>query len=52
MWQYPRRVRFTLANRVDTLALDVVEDLVKARYTRDRLDLPRRTDLRYFIKFR
>lgn len=26
-------MRFTFANRIDNLALDMVEDLVKARYT-------------------
>ena len=26
--KFPRRVRFTFSNRIDNLALDVVEDLV------------------------
>lgn len=30
--KFPRSVRFTLANRIDDLALDVAEDLVEARY--------------------
>lgn len=31
--KFPRRVRFTFANLIDNLALDVVEDLVEARYS-------------------
>ena len=34
--KFPKRVRFTLAQRIDNLALDVFELLVEARYTRDR----------------
>ena len=30
--KFPKRVRFTFADRIDTLALDIVEDLVEARY--------------------
>ncbi len=36
--KFPKRARFTLANRIDNLALDVIEDLVEARYTRDKLE--------------
>lgn len=32
--KFPKRVRFTFSNRIDNLALDVVEDLVEARYAR------------------
>lgn len=31
--KFPRRFRFTLANRIDMLVLEVVELLVKARYS-------------------
>ncbi|MBM4394961.1 MAG: four helix bundle protein, partial [Deltaproteobacteria bacterium] len=34
--KFPKRVRFTLATRLDNLALDVFERLVEARYSRDR----------------
>ncbi|MEO5369200.1 MAG: diversity-generating retroelement protein Avd [Magnetococcus sp. DMHC-1] len=44
--KFPRRVRFTFANRIDTLALDVVEDLVEARYSRDKREILKRTNLR------
>ena len=30
--KFPKRVRFTFTNRIDNLALDVVENLVEARY--------------------
>jgi hypothetical protein len=33
-------------NRIDNLALDIVEDLVEARYTRDRLPILRRINLK------
>lgn len=32
---FPRRTRFTLANRLDNHALDIYELLVRARYTQD-----------------
>lgn len=44
--KFPRRVRFTFANRIDALALDVVEDLVEARYTRDKQAILKRANLR------
>lgn len=34
--KFPKKVRFTLTNRIDNLALDFVEHLVEAQYTRDR----------------
>lgn len=36
--KFPKRVRFTFANRIDNLALDVVEDLVEARYSRRKAE--------------
>jgi hypothetical protein len=36
--KFPKRVRFTFSNRIDNLALDVVEDLVEARYTRRKAE--------------
>lgn len=43
--KFPRRVRLTLANRIDGLALDVFERLVEARYTRARLPALRSANL-------
>lgn len=34
--KFPRRAAHTLRQRIDTLALDVFERLIEARYTRDR----------------
>jgi hypothetical protein len=36
--KFPKRVRFTFSTRIDNLALDVVEDLVEARYTRRKAE--------------
>jgi hypothetical protein len=33
--KWPKSVRFTLTQRIENLALDVVEDLVVARYRRE-----------------
>ena len=42
----PRHIRFTFVNRIDNLALDVVEDLVEARYSRDSHTILARANLR------
>ena len=42
----PRHVRFTFANRIDNLGLDIVEDLVEARYSRHKIPMLARADLR------
>ncbi len=34
--KFPKRVRFTFADRINNLALDIVEDLTEARYSRDK----------------
>ncbi len=44
--KFPKKVRFTLIQRIDNLALDVVEDLVEARYSRDKQVPLRRANLR------
>ena len=44
--KFPKHVRFTLSQRIENLALDVVEDLVEARYTRSKKDVLRRANLR------
>ena len=43
---FPKRVRFTLANRIENLALDLVEDLVEARYTHNKQSILRCANLR------
>ncbi len=37
--KFPRTARMSFAFRIESLALDVVEDLVEARYTRDRASI-------------
>jgi len=44
--KFPKRVRFTFADRINALALDIAEDLVEARYTRDKAAILRRVNLR------
>ena len=44
--KFPQKVRFTFANRIDNLALDVVEDLVEARYSRKKQAVLARANLR------
>ncbi len=44
--RFPHKVRFTFSQRIDSLALDVVEDLVEARYSRSKLTPLNRANLR------
>lgn len=43
---FPKSVRFTFANRIDNLALDVMEDIIEARFTRPKAVILRRANLR------
>ncbi len=43
--KFPRKVRFTFSNRIDNTALDVIEGLIEARYSRNKQDTLRRIDL-------
>jgi hypothetical protein len=44
--KFPKSVRFSFAQRIDGLALDVVEDLIEARYRSDKRDVLKRANLR------
>lgn len=44
--KFPHKARFTFANRIDNLALDLVEDLVEARYSRQKRAILARANLR------
>lgn len=44
--KFPRQARFSFAQRIEGLALDVVEDLVEARYSRDKRAILKRANLR------
>ncbi|PIE91440.1 MAG: four helix bundle protein [Acidobacteria bacterium] len=37
--KFPKRVRFTLSNRIINLSLDFYEDLIHARYSRKKKDI-------------
>jgi 23S rRNA-intervening sequence protein len=44
--RFPRQARFSFCQRIEGLALDVVEDLIEARYSRDKRATLRRANLR------
>ncbi len=44
--KFPKKVRFTFTQRIEGLALDIVEDLVEARYTSNKRDILKRANLR------
>ena len=44
--KFPKRVRFTFSTRIDNLALDVVEELVEARYSRQKRQILQRINLK------
>jgi hypothetical protein len=43
--KFPRQVRFSFSNRIDNLALDVIEGLVEARFSAGKQEILRRIDL-------
>ncbi|MCB9762744.1 MAG: diversity-generating retroelement protein Avd [Alphaproteobacteria bacterium] len=43
--RFPRRLRFTLSNRIDGLALDVLERIIEARYGHERITALQRVNL-------
>ena len=43
--KFPRRLRLTLTNRIDNMALGVFEALVEARYTKNRRSILARVNL-------
>lgn len=44
--RFPKRVRFTFSDRINQLALDLIEDLVEARYGRDKRVILQRANVR------
>jgi hypothetical protein len=44
--KFPRKIRHTFGQRIEELALDVVEDLIEARYSRERRPALKRANLR------
>ncbi len=43
--KFPRKIRFSLSNRIDNLVLDILEGIVEARYSGNKKDILRRVDL-------
>ena len=43
--KFPKKVRFTFTTRIDNLAIDIVEGIVEARYSKKKADILRRIDL-------
>jgi len=44
--KFPKKARFSFCQRIEGLALDVVEDLVEARYNHEKRALLKRANLR------
>ncbi|MBI3295434.1 MAG: diversity-generating retroelement protein Avd [Deltaproteobacteria bacterium] len=42
----PKKIRFSITNRINNLALDIVEDLIEARYSRSKSQTLRSANLR------
>ena len=43
--RFPKRVRFSFSNRIDNLALDIIEAIVEARYSAEKRAILRCIDL-------
>jgi four helix bundle protein len=43
--KFPRSVRFTLSSRIDNLALDILEAIIEAAYSRRKADILSRANL-------
>ena len=44
--KFPKRTRFTFADRINNLALDVVEDIIEARYSKSKIQILQKANLR------
>jgi len=44
--KFPKKVKYTFSDRLNTLALDMLEELVEARYSRNKWEFLRRCNLR------
>lgn len=43
--KFPKKIRFTFRGRIDNLALDTIEGIIEARYSKDKKTFLRRIDL-------
>lgn len=44
--KFPKKNRFTFSDRINTMALDMVDDLVEARYSKNKIPALQRINLR------
>ena len=49
--KFPKKSRFTITNRVENMALDIVEFLIEAKYSKEKRPILRRANL-YLEKMR
>ncbi len=43
---FPKKTRFTFVNRIENLSLDIMEDLIEAKYTKEKKAVLKRANLR------
>lgn len=44
--KFPKRIRFTLCSRIDNLALDIIEKIIEAAYTQNKIDFLKSANLK------
>lgn len=44
--KFPKKSRFTFVNRINNLSLDLVEDIIEAKYSRIKVDILKRANLK------
>ena len=44
--KFPKKSRFTFITRIDNMMLDTLEDIIEARYTKNRISILKRINLR------
>ncbi|OFZ80660.1 MAG: hypothetical protein A2583_13580 [Bdellovibrionales bacterium RIFOXYD1_FULL_53_11] len=44
--KFPKRVRGTITDRLINIALDIIEDFIEGRYSRGKIDILRRINLK------
>ncbi len=44
--KFPKRARFSIALRLENHALDIIEDLTEARFSKDKIDILREVNMK------
>ncbi len=44
--KFPKKVRFTFSDRLNNLALDIVEDLIEARFSKSKVGILKRANIK------